>query len=219
MASSPDYTAPPLPADIKAYLVLAGFWPPDATQAELSAEASVQAQVGIYAAVSELEKRSGWIPLVPSAGAVATTRTFRDGTDENGVLDLRGGLLSLSSVVVGGHTYVIDDEVFANPENAAAFGEPITELEFTIAVGQKVEVTGIWGKYSVWPPETWKAVQEKSAANIIFGMFDQPVIAQITQGPFSHEFDQVGLMIPKDRAVEWNTTFEKAVQREMRVIA
>ena len=126
----------------------------------------------VNAAQAEWEALVKWFPFVSSGSA--TTRYF-DHPLPNGrdypLLDLAGGLTSITSVVVSGATLVENTDFGALPENASAQGLPVKQLEFYrsyySSTPRCVAVTGKWGRCDTLPADVKSAVLAGAAAVVM----------------------------------------------------
>ncbi|BDI29405.1 hypothetical protein CCAX7_14560 [Capsulimonas corticalis] len=129
----------------------------------------------IDSAIREWEKKTRWFPFL--AGA-SSTRVFDPpgprqhqaalgGIRGGGrVLDLRGGLISLDSLIMNGQNYTQGIQFWMRPDNADLQGEPFQEIEFfTPIMGppQCIHVMGRWGYCAQVPEDAWQAILQKAA--------------------------------------------------------
>lgn len=216
-----DYTAWPQPADVQRLLVACDFWPTP-SQTELREAALIQAEIALNATVADFEQRTGWIPFL--SDGESDTRTF-DGTDADGMLQLGGGVISVSSITVQGSALTTGN-YWLRRSDSLKRRYPYDMIQFRSGVQagavslypDYIVVTGVWGYCSEAPPDVWNAVLQKAAASTLYQLIDQPNVAAQSEDGFSEEFDQVGPMTPFGRADRWEKEYAAVAQRYMRVV-
>lgn len=103
-----------------------------------------------------------WFPFVSEG----TTQTRQFDPPSGRLLDLQGGLLSLTSVTVSGMTLTPNVDVFLSPQNAGYAGLPYSGLEFyRNPCGRKrsISVTGVWGRVTSLPDDVREGLLAKAA--------------------------------------------------------
>lgn len=130
----------------------------------------------VHGAIAEFERRTGWLPFLSSGQD--ETRLFD--TPMNSLLDLKGGLVSVTAVAVAGTAYQAGVNFWMKPGNAPAQGRPYTAIDFNglreygyagmydynpinslfyPGTGhQSVSVTGRWGFCAAVPFDVAQAV-------------------------------------------------------------
>jgi len=218
--SMPFYNPFPLPP-----AAAAGGYPTAAdiqgllTQAGITADATELATYAA-AAVSEWEQATGWKPFL--AGATDQTRRYTPEEWGMATLDLGGGLVELTSVVVNDTTLTLTDDFFLEPASAPEDGEPYTWVEFRSRVrGQRqcIEVTGRWGYCDELPSDVFAAIRAKAAllaaepavrAALNATTAASGRLRRVTEGDVTHEYSE-GTSVTERRAVfeawaaQWNT--------------
>lgn len=217
-----NYTKWPTPDDLEQFLIGANVWPSEDDQV---ASARRQAEASLSGAVSDLEVGTGYYPFL--AGDEDETRPFTV-VDEQGYLDLEGGLLSLTSVTVSGTAQTLNQQVFLEPTNAPSRRRPYEQLLFTspYSVGggavyrrrNAILVTGIWGFCTQIPPDVWNAVLRKGAHTTLTSTNQDPDAASLSEDGFNVQFDPVGVIDPKTLLANLEKEFEKAVAKWKRVV-
>lgn len=216
-----DYSQSPSAEHVEILLRAANYWPTDNDQID---GALLQAQINIAGAVAQFERRTGWHPFV-SSGVISEIRRF-SATDPYGVLDLRGGLLTLTSLTIGGSARTINENVWALPANASNITEPYTQLQIYGSYGHlngyvkpnQIVVTGEWGRFRLWPADAWQAVLREAALQTLTTTNQEQDMGSISEDGFSESYDLVGPIDPKTIAKMWPDEFEKAVQRFRRIV-
>jgi hypothetical protein len=216
-----NYAQPPLASYVKGLLIGARFWPTDPIEQR---QAEMQAEMNIQGAIAEFNRRTGWHPFVNSSGA-PQTRTFT-ATDSNGVLELGAGLLSLTSVSMGGQSYVQDIQFWLEPANASYEGEPFTSVLFNgrygtsmYATPNRISITGVWGRYREWPADAWNEILRKAAIQTLAVINQEQDVASWSEDGFSESYDIVGVITPKDLFTSSTKPFDECVSRYRRVVA
>ena len=104
-----------------------------------------------------------WVPFVSDGST--QTRLFDPPSGR--LLDLQGGLLSVSQITVSGMPLTVNLDVFLSPQSADYTGLPYTGLEFfRPAWGRKrsIAVTGVWGRVTSLPDDVREALLAKAAS-------------------------------------------------------
>jgi hypothetical protein len=134
--------------------------------------------LAIYAAVAEWERLTRYQPFL--ASSADSTRLFDVPTST--ILDLMGGIVTLTSVSVAGSLYTAGRQYTPGPSNAVARGKPYTYLDFGAlsypysaaggALGilpglrQSIQVTGTWGFSLIVPPDVRLVILREMAATL-----------------------------------------------------
>lgn len=150
-------------------------------------------------ALDALEQQTGYSPFF--AADSDSERRFDPPGDGN--LNLKSGLVSLTSVTIGvtstndGSELIQNDGYAVWPDNAFDCGKAVTRIDFFFAVGgspRSVVVNGRWGRMDKTHRSfeaAKQAVVMKAAALAIEWALGQPGEQQsIRQGPVSIEFDR-----------------------------
>lgn len=153
----------------------------------------------VASAQEEFERDVAWFPFL-SAGTAS--RLF-DAPEPNyrdlPLLQLGGGLVSISSVAISGNT-ITAPNLIPFPENATAQGRPITALKFWRVpfppVPRCVTVTGVWGCTSTLPSAVKRAVLGR-AAQLLFSELSMGVSGGLTGKKEGDEEWRYGMMISK----------------------
>lgn len=212
-----DYTRKPRPSDIEEMLSGATWWPEVAEQDKTSA-ALKQAEMNIDAAVAELENRTGWRPFVSSG----VSRTYYyDKTDYGGYLNLHRGFQSISSVTVAGQSYTLNTQYVPRPSGAIEDGQAFLGIKFSHSVyggdaygfPDRIAVTGIAGRYAIWPGNAWVAVFRAAAVMTLTTINIPQDPAGWGEGVFNESYDVVGIITPKDVLAEWSKQLDPIIQQ------
>jgi hypothetical protein len=170
-----DYSTWPRPEDISGYFQWAGV--------NLAFDDTLLVVRALDGAAREFERRTQYRPFL--SDGLTETRLFDSAP--NTYLDLRAGLLSVSSLTVNGQPYAQGTQFWLKPDNAPAEGKPFTAIDFSglrefgyaqlysplttlffPGFGhQSVAVTGVWGYCLQLPPDVWQAVMVKAAASVL----------------------------------------------------
>ena len=127
------------------------------------------------AAITWWEKATGWRPyLVPvdqgTGDPVITTRLF-DIPHASRILELRAGLLSVTSLTIFDLPYDQDTDFFLEPANAASEVEPYTHIRFLGRLHSRlpnaIAITGVWGNCASCPFDAWEAILENAALRCV----------------------------------------------------
>lgn len=151
----------PSGSDVELFLAGAGMLPTDATQL---AAVRMQCTGWAEAAAEDWEHDTGWEPYL--AGSADTTRMFTprdvlEPRNEPPMLDLKGGLLSATTITVDvqpgnpGVQLTEGSDFWLKPDNAPAKGRPYTWVEFWRVPGwayfglgadqRSIVIVGKWG--------------------------------------------------------------------------
>lgn len=148
--------------DLKAFLQAGGLIgvPLSSTETLLDFAGAVSA------AQERFEQEVRWFPFLKQNTDV--TRYFDP--NETRFLDLQGGLITLTSVSIGGTALVENSDFFCMPRSASLRGVPITSLEFArVPTGRhgSIAVTGRWGCVATLPDSVKQAVLGKAAVLLV----------------------------------------------------
>lgn len=202
---SPSYASWPTDEELVSMLESAGFVVPGPSNA-----------VGV--AVAEWERLTGWQPFLgPVDGddePVASTFAY-DPPAWGCVLQLRRGFVTVDEIAVGVSAEDPDGTVLAASgyDLLPMLETPTTEIRFRSAWGGgpgSVRVTGQPGYCSSLPHDAYDAVLKRAASLLLAQTL--PVIASagtVKQGSLTLD---VGAML-----TGWNTTFERAAARYLRI--
>lgn len=197
-----------------------GAWPSDSTAQAFATE---QASICVAGSIKEWERRTGWIPFKKQS--TDTTRDFTR-TDPYGYLELNGGILEVTSIVVGTRTYIQNEDYKLMRLNSAQGERPFDGIRFKQPVnaystrpiwGTEIEVTGKWGFSENIPADVWKAILRQAGVDTLSQLENQQDIAGISQDGFSKQFDIVGVITQKDLLNEWSKIFDRTVGLYRRV--
>ena len=231
----------PMDSDLMAFLTGAG----------LSLPPALDLQGKCDAAAAEWEQRTGWLPYLAEADAsgqpVVSTRLFdppcsagrSPGSRSGRSLFLGTGLLSLASLSVGvvpdatgsystgmasaGTLLVPNLNFYLRPQNAAARGLPVTEIEFLAparGLPQSVAVTGIWGKVLELEDNVWQAILQRAASlaapelslSISGGFFERKIGDSMKRFGGSDDSGPLAQQITL-----WDANFNSAVKNKKRI--
>lgn len=178
-------------------------------------------QQAIVEAAEEWEQVVDWRPFLSTG--VVEARTF-DGTGAE-VLPFDAGLLSLTSVAIGGATYTPGQSLALGPENADAKGRPFTFLDFgrwgsaglqsgyanpyadfyaLSPIGlRSVSVTGVWGYCAKLPSDVRRLILYRAAETLY------PLLIMARSGAVAQATNADGSTI-KFRGTESNPFFAAA---------
>lgn len=217
-----DYSTYPGVADIRLLLKSNGAWPADSETTAI-ALANEQAEIAVRGAISEFEEKVGWYPFL--AGGSATARTF-DGTSQNGVLELDGGIISSPApvVTVSGTTYTANTQYWLGPRNAESRGKPYTHIQFAGSfyswpgLPGFISVTAKWGFCTTVPVFVWKNIQEYAGVKTLMAIRNESNIGSLSQDGFSKSYDVVGVIDPKTILATWGKDFAKNFMPYIRVV-
>lgn len=197
-----------------------GAWPSDATAQAFATE---QASICVAGSIKEWERRTGWIPFKKQS--TDTTREY-ERTDPYGKLDLKAGLLSVTSVTVGTRTYIQNEDYKLLRLNSAQNEYPFDGIYFKYPInayntrpiwGTEIVITGKWGFSEDIPADVWKAILRQAGVDTLSQLENQQDIASIGQDGFSKAFDVVGVITQKDLLTEWSKIFDQTVGLYRRV--
>jgi len=172
----PDLTKYPDANELVSFLLAAGM----AVDAPPCGPVYLAAINALGSAVAEWEERTCWQPFLSSGQDSA--RVF-DGPGAE-ILDLDGGLLSLTSLTISGTAYTQNQQFTLGPQDAAARGRPFTYLDFGlpaysqgggygllsggflgfVPMGRRsIAVVGQWGRCNALPGDARQAVLTRAA--------------------------------------------------------
>ncbi|HEX9998369.1 MAG TPA: hypothetical protein VGB45_14620 [Abditibacterium sp.] len=207
----------PTATDVEVKLKSSSFWPTDATKQLL---AQHQAQIGAAGAAAEWERMTGWNPfLAPPASQPHKTRPY-NGSDLDGVLNLRAAAQEISSVSVDGRVLVAERDFWllssADEENLA-FEPPYTALKLLYPmVGSsrpgRVKVTARWGYVDAIPPDVWQKIQEAATLVALTSIENLQSIASIGIDGFNKAFDVTGIITQQNLLQTWGKDFHTAAK-------
>lgn len=217
-----DYTAYPTGADLVLLLKSINAFPQDSLTTMI-ALATEQAGIAAYAAASEFENSTGWLPFI--ARPEVTTRKF-DMTNQTGILDFRAGLLADPAPVfsIGDTTYIEDQNYYLQPSNAPDQGKAYTQAQFTQthfsgrawSLPNRISVTGRWGYCSSCPPDVWAAIQKKGGVQLLASLENLQNIGSISQDGFSKSYDITGVITQLQLLTTWGNDFTRFITRYVR---
>lgn len=150
----------------------------------------------VSAAVQRWEMRTGFKPFRSTTSA---TYKFDPPQYGGGVLDLKGGFVSVTAVRTGiayqdtGDLLTEGRDYQLRPLNAAEEGVPYSEIYFLASPGAgpaSISVTGERGYSDGVPEDAWLAVRGDAFAQIVFDILEGYSVAQEeTQGPVKVKYD------------------------------
>jgi hypothetical protein len=211
------YNAWPTVADLTTFEGFAGF--------DVSTRGNTYLQDAIDAAVEEWEKITLFEPFLIPSNATATLERL----DPPGgrILRLPNGYVEVEEVRIGvakgeaGDLQEEEEDYFLGPSSAPGKGKPYLEIEFTREPRgrpRSLSVKGIAGYTRNLTKDVWEAVLQGAAADLVKQTPDNKVIAEIEQDGFRQRFDEVGLMIPSYRSIEWRNCFERRARQYRRKV-
>lgn len=207
--------AAPTVTDIINCMQSAQFWP---TSTAAQTLATTQATIALASAIESFEMMSGWHPFVKDSAA--TTRYY-DTMNQNGYVQLDGGLMEFTSVVVRGNPYTLGSGVWLEPANNPAMGLPYMRLKFWPRLyflyvwpwPQSVAVTGKWGRVADWPDDAFQVVVRKAAVDTLSATNQTQNLASWSEDGFEESYDITGVITPQDLLTEWPKDFERVAGR------
>lgn len=175
------------------------------------------------AAVSEWESNTGWRPFLKDSANV--TRTYDD--PEGMLLDLTAGVLTITSVTVGGTVMTANTDYYAQPVDAVLNGRPYEWLEFatTLASGipNNIKIVGRFGFSASVPQDVWFAVLMKAAIMATHGLATSATAAsgpltseQYADVAYQYASASSGSSVAADRLSRWNDSYLATVRRYSR---
>jgi hypothetical protein len=204
----------PTATDVEVKLKSASFWPTDEVKQALARH---QTEIGAAAAAAEWERMTGWNTfLAPPASSPHKTRPY-NGSDFDGVLNLRGAAQEISAVTFDGRALVAERDYWllaSADENNLAFEPPYTAIKLLYpmtsgAIG-RLRVTARWGLFDVIPADVWQKIQEAATLVALTSIENLQSIASIGLDGFNKAFDVVGIITQKDLLTTWGKEFHKA---------
>jgi hypothetical protein len=183
-------------------------------------------------AVAEWEERTGWRPyLAPSAPVTllydppspTAGAAFATGWRGGRILELKTGLLSLTSLTVTDTAYTLGQDFWLRPNNAAPRGLPYTEIEFlgpVFGLPQSVAVGGVFGCVAQLPDTTWRRIIERAASLSVpeLSVAISGGVAQVRTENTLVQFAGSGVPGPLAREqAAWDAAFDRAVTRAKRI--
>lgn len=205
----------PTATDVEVKLKSASFWPEDATKQLLALH---QARIGAAAAAAEWERMTGWNPfLAPPLSQAHKTRPY-NGSDFDGVLNLRGAAQEISGVTVEGRSLTLDQDFWllaSADKDSLAFEPPYAAISLLYPVTSaarpaRVKVTGRWGYCDEIPSDVFQKIQEAAALVALTSIENLQSIADIGLDGFNKAFDVVGIITQKDLLTTWGKEFRSA---------
>ena len=185
------------------------IWPENAGKQEL---ARFEAQIAAEGAAVQFENLTGWGPTLAKRDAngelLAETRTFNGG-DHNGDLKLKGGLLRLDSVAIGGVVQTRDYSPHFR-RYAAHSQSTIVAIEGAFWGGIRrnwIAITGVWGLFAEVPGDVFLTCQKRAIATMMDLIENLPLVASVSQDGFSKSQDIVGTRTQKDIAETGDKNF------------
>jgi hypothetical protein len=205
--------------------------------------AAVLARIGLAdkaaAAAAAWQEQTGWYPFIKDTSDVSRRFDPPGPNSHHGgvwalrggkwVLDLRAGLLVVTSIVTGysasttnpqaGTAQVAEDDYWLLPEEAPLQNRPYTQVEFAAARWgdpRSVRITGRWGFCSIVPEDAWQAVLQYGAllaasdlqTNLTLGMLEY------TEAVVTERYGPTPLAKLVER---WQDVWDQAVGRYVRV--
>lgn len=230
----------PTAGNIEAVLKSASIWPENET---LQTYARFQANIAAKAAAEQCENLLGWGPALaertdepadeddPDSNLVVETRYF-DGGDHNGDLYLQGGLLRLDSVSIGGVLQTRDYAPYLKRYTRKA-DSPIIAIRGAFrhgyggiwggcadswSQGNRIAITGVWGRFTEVPADLFEVCQHKAMANMMDYVYNQQSIGSISQDGFSESFDITGVRTQQNIAETGAKNFNAVCETWKRVV-
>jgi hypothetical protein len=225
-----DLTQDPSGASVEILLKSASVWPEGANDSPKVLFAREQADIAAAAAVSELERRTGWSKFVATAATEPHERTFHVNAvqfQRSRLVSIDDGLQRLDSVRLQNAAVQLST-VVPKPDNALVKNLAITHLHFAYMRPRPivnamwpivVDVAGIWGAFTDWPADAWEQVNQYAALLTLTQIENLQNIASLSQDGFSKAYDIVGVIQQKDLVNIWGKDWEKVIKRYARLIA
>lgn len=163
-------------------------------------------EAAISAACSKWEQLTGWKPFV--APESDESRVYREW--QPGILDLRGGYVSIASV-----TY--DDEptprsLYDDYEPKPDGGTPVRYLRLWTLPSTKVTVVGKPGYAADCPADVRRALMAYGAAQVATLLNGTGQVVSIKQGDVQYSYAQGGADNPTTQYAQWNLEFSQAAK-------
>ena len=141
----------PTYADLQAFALTAGII--------TSADNALDYRHTIAAAIDKWERDTNYLPFI------ATSQTRKYDVPQGQFLDLKGGLVSLTSLAINGDAYTEDVQFYLLPRNADVKGQPFTAIKFAFpltncnGLGVKtVSIVGTFGYSATMPDDVKQAI-------------------------------------------------------------
>jgi len=171
-------------------------------------------------AASAWENAVRWFPFLEDGSDVA--RTY-DPPEER-LLKLGAGLMTCTSVTVGGTTYTLNQNYWLRPTNALIKGQVYTEIEFFRTlylpnIRNTIIVTGKWGRTATVPADVKQALLCKAAALLM-----PQVLAKISGGGVSEArlegaiTEKYSISDLENMRPAWDKAYNQCVSRWMRKV-
>lgn len=213
----------PTADSVEILLRSASFWPTDANKQSL---ARAQADIGAKAAADEWERLTGWKPFLMAPGAPLQSRPF-DGTDYDGVLNLRGAAQEIAAVTFETRVLELERDFWllaSSDESDLAYEPPYLALRFLrplVGAGLPagLRVSARWGFCSQVPAYAYQQILQAASLIALTSVENLQSIADIGLDGFNKAFDVVGIITQKDLLTTWGKDFLKAAALHARTSA
>lgn len=221
-----DYATNPTALHVEAKIRGAAWWPDDSEEQTIAQHI---AAIALRSSIQRFLKIVKWRPFL-SSGDEEEARYFNV-IDSQGRIMLGEGLLSLDSLTISGTSYTLNENVFLEPSNAEAKGQPYTHLQLWPAYRnyynnqneysrgyslkpRSIVVTGEWGQYREWPEDAYQAIIDRSAYFVLLTVNNPQEVASVSEDGYITTYDLVGPIDPKKAADIWPTAtqFETVAQ-------
>lgn len=184
-----DYSQHPTATDLQNWILGTGLVE-DFTDA---AVASVDYASAILAARRDWERATGYRMGFRSDGTNKTVSIHGWDVPWNGVVQLPTGLISLTSLTIGGVAATSGTDYALDPANAPLEGEPYKSLILWRPVCPEpntVQADGIWGFATEYPPDVWLMIVLKGVQYCFpqYGLQISGGDAALKAGPITLDF-------------------------------
>lgn len=148
----------------------------------------------------ELETKTGWIPFL---GITNQTRDLDPDTDEDGVILLPFGVLSLTSLTIAGYAYTASSDFWLSPRGALQRDNCYTQLQFRSRIWGdpgSLQLIGTIGRMTesnrhyervkrcLLKRAAYEAYAEIKAKTIAEGGTSTGIVVRWKQGPVEKQF-------------------------------
>lgn len=188
----------------------------------LTEEQSLLDLEGVMAGVvADWEEEVQWFPFL--SGSSDETRYF-DRPVANGrdlpLLDLQGGLVSLTGVEVGGTVLTVGGQLFTKPDNALSRGFPIQQLRFWSvsfpAQPNCIGVTGRWGYVGSVPQGVKQALLCRAGLLLAPQLLANRTLGGVSLWKEGDVEERYAIADTASLLKQWEVTYRSAVQRYRR---
>lgn len=160
------------------------------------------------------ERGSKWVPFL----GTTQTRTF-DAPGGN-VLHLDAGLLTCTTVTVGGSLQVVNTDYWLGPQNADSAGEPWMQVEWSYSPScahRGIVIVGSWGRVADIPDSVRQAVLALGALEALPAIMARKtgLVTQWQEGDVREQYGEAGLA---PICGGWRSLADSVIRRYRRVV-